>query len=195
MGGALIHEATAEALRTYYRVASAAPEELTTIAFVLPAPPLPFIPAEKVGSLVLMTTFCYAGDVEAGMAAAGAPAGDRDAGGRGGACRCPTPGSTSSPRRAAISRPHAIRTGFANGLDRAWRRPSWPTPGRFVSPFGAVQLRVLGGAMSRVPAGATAFAHRDKTLMLNIWGAWIDARGGGAATWPGWSGPGATWGR
>jgi FAD/FMN-containing dehydrogenase len=31
-----------------------------------------------------------------------------------------------------------------------------------------VQLRVLGGAMARVPADATAFAHRDRRIMGNV---------------------------
>jgi hypothetical protein len=30
------------------------------------------------------------------------------------------------------------------------------------------QLRVLGGAMARVPAEATAFAHRSSRLMVNV---------------------------
>ena len=171
VGGALFHEASAQALLNLYRVASAAPEELTTIAFVLPAPPLPFIPAEKVGSLVLMTTFCYAGDVEAGMAALaplkeiGTPVAEV-------VQPMPYTGLYQLTAEGAASRPHAIRTGFANGLDRRMAEAIMAHARGFVSPFGAVQLRVLGGAMSRVPAGATAFAHRDKTLMLNIWGAW-----------------------
>ncbi len=32
----------------------------------------------------------------------------------------------------------------------------------------AVQLRVLGGAMARVPAQATAFADRDRRSMANV---------------------------
>jgi hypothetical protein len=32
----------------------------------------------------------------------------------------------------------------------------------------AVQLRPLGGAMSRIPADATAFAHRSKRIMINV---------------------------
>ncbi len=30
------------------------------------------------------------------------------------------------------------------------------------------QIRILGGAMARVPAGATAFAHRDAGVMVVI---------------------------
>ena len=36
------------------------------------------------------------------------------------------------------------------------------------SPKTMVQLRVLGGAMARVPADATAFAHRDAAVMVAI---------------------------
>jgi hypothetical protein len=32
----------------------------------------------------------------------------------------------------------------------------------------AVQLRALGGAMARVPADATAFAHRHRRIMANV---------------------------
>jgi hypothetical protein len=34
--------------------------------------------------------------------------------------------------------------------------------------LGGVQLRVLGGAMARVPDDATAFGHRGAKLMVNI---------------------------
>lgn len=34
--------------------------------------------------------------------------------------------------------------------------------------FAVAQLRVLGGAMSRVPVDATAFAHRNSRIMVNL---------------------------
>ena len=40
-----------------------------------------------------------------------------------------------------------------------------------------VQIRVLGGAVARVPADATAYAHRTSPIMVNV-AAFYDGRGG-----------------
>jgi len=36
------------------------------------------------------------------------------------------------------------------------------------APMRVAQLRVLGGAIARVPADATAYAHRDRRIMVNV---------------------------
>src|SRR5918996_1183930 len=49
--------------------AEQAPEELSTICNVMPCPPMPFVPAEHHGKLVIMGMLTYAGDAEAGQKA------------------------------------------------------------------------------------------------------------------------------
>jgi len=173
VGGAVIHEATAETLERYFRVATEAPEGLTTIAFLMGAPPMPFIAPEKVGSLVLLITFVYTGDVADGLAAV-EPL--RHVGTRVGELIAPMPytGIYQLTAEGSVSRPHAIRTGFTGGLDRDLAETIMTHARAMVSPFDAMQLRPLGGAVSRVPAGATAFAHRHQSLMFSAWGAWND---------------------
>jgi FAD/FMN-containing dehydrogenase len=36
------------------------------------------------------------------------------------------------------------------------------------APMAVIQLRVLGGAIARVPSEATAFAHRERRIMANV---------------------------
>jgi hypothetical protein len=40
------------------------------------------------------------------------------------------------------------------------------------APMRVAQLRVVGGAMARVPADATAFAHRGSRIMVNVAAFW-----------------------
>ena len=54
VGGMLFLPATPEVIAAFVAEAEAAPEELTTIANVMPAPPLPFLAPEHHGRLVVM---------------------------------------------------------------------------------------------------------------------------------------------
>jgi FAD/FMN-containing dehydrogenase len=66
VGGMLLLPATVETIAGFVAAAEAAPEELSAIANVMPAPPLPFIPTHAHGRLVVMALICFVGDPEAG---------------------------------------------------------------------------------------------------------------------------------
>src|SRR3954447_24396969 len=68
LGGALFMPATREVLRSLVPIAAAAPEELSTISFLMALPPAPFIPAELVGTTSVVIMFVWAGDPAEGQA-------------------------------------------------------------------------------------------------------------------------------
>src|SRR5207247_33568 len=69
VGGMLMLPATADVVAEFIALAEAAPEELSTIANVMLAPPMPFVPEEHHGKLVVLAFMCYAGETEAGQRA------------------------------------------------------------------------------------------------------------------------------
>jgi len=66
VGGMLILPATADVIHSFVAAAEEAPEELTAIINVMAAPPMPFLPPEAHGKLIVMALMCYAGGPEAG---------------------------------------------------------------------------------------------------------------------------------
>ena len=186
LGGAIVLPAEPRVLAAYARAAMEAPEELSVISVVMHAPPLPFLPAEQHGKLVFMVLVCYAGDPkdpEAGQRAlaplrAIAPAIGEHVG------LMPYPALFQMTAEGSVPRPHSVRSGYmdAFGRDQAELIVDWMERSR--SPFGMAQVRVLGGAMARVPAAATAFAHRDKPFMATVIDGWDDpADGPGRVAW------------
>ena len=66
-------------------------------------------------------------------------------------------------------RPVAVaRTTFADSVEQRTAESILSWLERSTAPMAATQLRVLGGAMARVPADATAFAHRDRRILANV---------------------------
>src|SRR6185503_16368088 len=68
-GGAIVLPVTPEVLRGYADYAPTAPDELTTIASVMPTPPLPIVPAEWHGKPAFIILVCYVGDPAEGQRA------------------------------------------------------------------------------------------------------------------------------
>ena len=62
LGGVLFLPPTREVLRSLVPIAASAPDELSTIAMLMPAPAAPFVPQEHQGKPVLAVMFVYAGD-------------------------------------------------------------------------------------------------------------------------------------
>jgi FAD/FMN-containing dehydrogenase len=166
VGGLLLLPATAETIVRSIEAADAAPEELSAIVNVMPAPPMPFVPEAHHGKLVLMMLLCYAGDAEAGTRALASFR----------AIAEPIADLLRPMRYPEIFPPedpsyHPTAVGRTLFMDRV-RRVSAETMIDFLQKSDAgvrvVQLRVLGGAMARVPADATAFAHRDRRILANV---------------------------
>ena len=166
VGGMLLLPATAEALHAFIGLAEEAPDELSAIANVAPAPPLPFLPAEVHGQLVIMALICYAGPPEAGeralapFRAIASPIADMVR---------PIPYPEIYPPDQEGLHPTAVaRTMFIDGVDRDTATAIVDYVQSSDAAMRVVQLRVLGGAIARVPSDATAYAHRQSRIMANI---------------------------
>ena len=166
IGGMLLLPASPEVIEGFVAEAQAAPDELTTIASVMPAPPLPFVPPEQHGRPVVMATLAYAGEAESGrraiapLRALAEPIVDM--------VRPMAYPDVFPPEQEGPQPLTAMRTLFVDDMDRAaaetiLERLAWAT-----APMAVTQLRVLGGAVARVPADATAFAHRERRMMANV---------------------------
>jgi FAD/FMN-containing dehydrogenase len=166
VGGMLILPATAETVAGFVAAAEAAPDELTTIANVMNCPPMPFVAPEHHDSLVIMALVCWAGDVDTGQdvmanfTSLAEPLANL-------VQVMPYPGIY--PPEDPDYHPTAVsKTMFVEsiGLDEASNLIE-----RLQSSDATLrvaQLRVLGGAVARVPADATAYAHRTNRIMVNV---------------------------
>jgi FAD/FMN-containing dehydrogenase len=166
MGGMLFLPATPETIAGWVAEAEAAPEELSTIANVMPAPPMPMVPEEHHGRLVIMAMMVHAGPVADGE-------------------RAVAPFRALATPIVDMLRPmsypemympededyHPVAAGHSMFVDRIDRGVANTILDHLEASNAAMrvaQIRVLGGAMARVPADATAFAHRASRIMVNV---------------------------
>jgi FAD/FMN-containing dehydrogenase len=166
VGGMLVLPASAEVITGLVGAAEAAPEELSVIANVIKAPPMPFIPAERHGKPVVIALMVYAGDAEAAepaiapIRALATPLADMIR-----PIRYPEMyEGPEGPRPAIDAGTNRLVDGFVPGAAEAILEHLETS----TAPMAAAQLRVLGGAMARVPEDATAFGHRGAKMMVNV---------------------------
>jgi FAD/FMN-containing dehydrogenase len=172
VGGMLILPGTPEVITGFLEAAEAAPEELSTIANVMLAPPMPFIPEEAQGQPIVIGTMAYVGPVDRGESvvapfrALAEPYADMVR-----PMRYPELYEGPEPEVRFASGANF----FADSLGPAGADAILEQLPRSTAMMKAVQLRVLGGALARVPNDATAFAHRDRGLFVNVAAAYTDA--------------------
>jgi FAD/FMN-containing dehydrogenase len=166
VGGMMILPATPEVIAGFIAEAEAAPDELSTIANIMPGPPMPFLPEEHHGSLIIMALIAYAGEVEAGerlidrFRALATPIVDM-------VKVMPYP-EIYPPDEEGYHPIAAGRTLFLDSIDARMAESILAYLATSTAPMRVAQLRVLGGAMSRVPVDATAFAHRNRPILVNL---------------------------
>jgi FAD/FMN-containing dehydrogenase len=165
-GGMLFLPATPDGIASFMALAEAAPEELSGIANVMPAPPMPFLPAEHHGKLVIMAMLVYAGDVKEGerviapFRALATPIADM--------VKPMEYPEIYPPEQGDYHPIAASRTMFVDRIDRPVAEVILNHLQASTAMMAVAQLRVLGGAMARVPVDGTAFAHRKSKIMVNV---------------------------
>jgi FAD/FMN-containing dehydrogenase len=148
------------------------PEDLNVWAVLRQAPPLPFLPPEVHGKLVVLFPFIYAGDVDAGKRAI-------------------------SPLRG-FGQPHGEHIGaqpytawqkafdplLTFGARNYWKSHNFSElrdgaidsmveyAARLPSPQCEIFVGLVSGQANRVSKEATAYAQRDAKFVLNVHGRW-----------------------
>jgi FAD/FMN-containing dehydrogenase len=162
-----------EVLRRYRDFIADAPDELTTIVNLRPAPPLPVLPPELHGRPVVSVATCWAGEPEPGEAVLdelrhlGRPLID-----------------------LAGPRPYlTLQTMFDPAVPHGWHYywKAWEVPpltdstidalvtqaARITSPRSYIIVFQLGGAMARVGEHDTAFGQRSEGHDVNVNAVWL----------------------
>lgn len=174
--GLILHpfEAAREYMPFHREFVKSAPDELTAWMVVRKAPPLPFLPESVHGQMVLAVALLYLGD--------------------------PAEGETLVQPIREFATPHGEHLGLNpfvgwqsafDGLNAPGARNYWKSHNlkdlsdgaidaileygsKLPSPDCEIFIPHMEGAIQRVPAAETAYAHRDAPFIINIHTRWQD---------------------
>ena len=166
IGGMLVLPATAQVISAFAELAWNAPDELSTIVSIMPAPPMPFIPESYHGQIVTIAMMAYTGDLDEGLRVVAPfrklaePIVDMVE-------PMPYP-EIYWPENPDFHPVTALRSKFIDSIDERTAQIMLNHLHTLDTPIRIAEFRVLGGAMSRVPVEATAFAHRSSRIMMSF---------------------------
>jgi FAD/FMN-containing dehydrogenase len=174
LGGLIAHRAEdgRELLRFYREYVRQAPDELTTLAVYLTAPPMPFLPKEVHGTHLVAIALCYCGEVEEGQRVLaplrkfGKPVAD---------VIQPMPYvilQSLLDEAAPAGIQNYWKSAYMEGLSDAAIDVILSHGETITSPLSAIHVHQLGGAIRRIGDDATAFSHRDAPFLLNMVSGW-----------------------
>ena len=178
LSGLLVHP-VADAprlLREYRSFVAQAPDELTAWVVLRKAPPLPFLPEQWHGKEVMIIAVCFAGDPGEGEKALaplrklGKPIADAIG-------LNPFAGwqQAFDPLLVTGARNYWKSHDFSELSDGLFARLC-DFAGRLPTDECEIFIANLGGAMGRVPAGATAFGGRETNFIMNVHTRWQDKK-------------------
>jgi FAD/FMN-containing dehydrogenase len=184
--GLVVHpfEDAVDAVRFYREFTGSEPDGLSTWMVLRHAPPLPFLPEEVHGRMVVVFAFVHSGDPAEGerlvapLRAWGSPAGEH----------------------AGVMPFAAFQQAFdpllTPGARNYWKSHNFEAltdttldvvldyAGRLPSPESEIFLAHVGGAANRVAADATAYPHRSTEYVMNVHTRWQDAgKDGACVSW------------
>lgn len=176
-------ERAREVLRFWRDWTRETPDELCTLVVFLYAPPEPFIPAEMHGKPIVAIA-CMHLDPEGRAQSDIAP------------LRELAPAIDVLGPMPYTALQMMFDAGAPRGSRNYWRSAYLEKLGdeaieailsfsdKIPAPMSQLHIHQLGGAMSRVPAGATAFGNRDAAFLMNFVGLWLDpAEDEAASAW------------
>jgi len=174
IGGAVVWKGAdaAEVLGFFREFAATAPRELTSVAVLRIAPPAPWLPKEIYGKPVVAMFVCHAGDPKEGeklvapIKAFGEPVAD-----------------------ILVRRPYVQMQSLLDATQPKGRRYYWKSEylpglrpelldlaveqaGGIPSPYGAIILFQIDGALNDFPADHSPAGNRDAAYVLNITASW-----------------------
>ena len=165
-------EDASKVLELYRKMAAEAPPELTLVTFMRPAPPVPWLPKERHGKLMIAILACHSGKIEdaekavAPIKAFGTPIGD-----------------------VLVRRPYTQLQSLLDGTQPKGRRYYWKSEylpriepalcekamanaAKIPSPHSALIFFQLGGALGRLRDDHSPVGNRDAQYVLNIASSW-----------------------